>query len=97
MARSVVLLSSAAAGVRDTQWHAATNRELPEPVEVVIATRLVGAVRVIGGGLQTGAFVERVFDPSQLAAFTLLSKGPTFDDDGLRFKLGVEATRLGLA
>jgi SNF2 family DNA or RNA helicase len=70
---------------------------LPEPVEVVAATRLDGAVRVIGRGLQTGAFIDRVLDASHLIALTILSKEPTFDGDGLRFKLGVEATRLGLA
>src|SRR5688572_14052408 len=70
---------------------------LPEPVEVVAATRLDSAVRVIGRGLQTGAFVDRVFDASHLAALTILSREPSFDGDGLRFKLGVEATRLGLA
>ena len=70
---------------------------LPEPVEVVAATRLDSAVRVIGRGLQTGAFVDRVLDASHLAALTILSREPSFDGDGLRFKLGVEATRLGLA
>jgi superfamily II DNA or RNA helicase len=70
---------------------------LPEPVEVVATTRLDTAVRVIGRGLQTGAFVDRVLDASHLAALVILSKEPSFDGDGLRFKLGVEATRLGLA
>ena len=70
---------------------------LPEPVEVVAATRLDSAVRVIGRGLHTGAFVDRVLDRSHLTALTILSKEPTFDGDGLRFKLGVEAARLGLA
>src|SRR5438045_4072229 len=70
---------------------------LPESVEIVAATRLDGAVRVVGRGLQTGAFVDRVFDQSHLAVLTILSKEPTLDGDGLRFKLGVEAARLGLA
>ena len=70
---------------------------LPEPVEVVAATRLEHAVRVIGRGLQSGAFVDRVLDQSHLSALTILSKEPTFDGDGLRFKLGIEAARLGLA
>src|SRR5688572_15386918 len=70
---------------------------LPEPVEVVAATRLDGAVRVVGRGVQTGAFVDRVLDQSHLSALTILSKEPTFDGDGLRFKLGIEAARLGLA
>ena len=70
---------------------------LPEPVEVVAATRLDSAVRVIGRGLQTGAFVDRVLDQSHLSGLTILSKEPTFDGDGLRFELGIEAARLGLA
>ncbi len=70
---------------------------LPESVEIVAAMRLDRAVRIIGRGLQTGAFVDRVFDQSHLAALTILSRDPTFDGEGLRFKLGVEAARLGLA
>ncbi|MEO8481986.1 MAG: hypothetical protein ABI634_07245 [Acidobacteriota bacterium] len=70
---------------------------MPESVEIVAATRLDSAIRLIGRGLQPGAFVDRFFDQSHLPAPTVLSREPTFDGEGLRFKLGVEAARLGLA
>ena len=70
---------------------------LPEPVEVLITVPIGAAVKLIGKGLRTGQVHEPILDAAQLAQLTVTPKEPQFDGDPLKFKLGIEAARLGLA
>lgn len=70
---------------------------LPEPIEVLVVTKLGEMFKVDGRGLQTGQAHQRVLHPGQLADLTALPTEEPFDGNPLHFKLGVEAARLGLA
>lgn len=69
----------------------------PEPVQVIVAMPLGAAVKLIGKGLRTGQVYEPILSIDQL---NMLEIGPAtepFDGDAVRFRLGIEALRLGLA
>ncbi len=72
---------------------------LPEPVQVIITVPLGASVKLIGKGLRTGIVHEPILSAEQIA--TLQVSHPAgqepFDGDAARFRLGVEAMRLGLA
>ena len=52
---------------------------------------------LIGKGLRTGLVHQPILDDSQLGQLAATPKEPRFDGDAAKFKLGVEAARLGLA
>lgn len=69
----------------------------PEPVRVII-TQPVGAdLRLIGTGLSTGRTYQPILSAAQLATLQVSPEHQPFDGDANRFRLGVEALRLGLA
>ena len=72
---------------------------LPEPVQVIVTVPLGASIKLIGNGLRTGQVHEPILSPEQIA--TLQVSHPAgqepFDGDAARFRLGVEALRLGLA
>src|ERR1700736_710738 len=70
---------------------------LPEPVEDLALVPLGDSVKIIGRGLQTGLTHDPVLTPDQLALLTASAAQEPFDGDASRFRLGVEAMRLGLA
>jgi superfamily II DNA or RNA helicase len=70
---------------------------IPEPIEILVVTKLGEMFKVDGRGLQTGQAHQRVLHPGQLANITALPSEEPFDGNPLHFKLGVEAARLGLA
>jgi SNF2 family DNA or RNA helicase len=70
---------------------------LPERVELHVVIPEGSSLHIIGRGLQTGGFIERRLSPEQLATITVVGGQADFEGDALRFKLGVEAMRLGLA
>jgi superfamily II DNA or RNA helicase len=70
---------------------------LPEPVEVLVTVPLGTSVKLIGKGLRTGQVHEPILSPSQLAQVSVTPAASRFDGDPGRFKLGIEALRLGLA
>ena len=69
----------------------------PEPVQVIVAIPLGDAVKVIAKGLRTGQVHEPVLNAEQLARLEASPEKEPFDGDPHRFRLGVEALRLGLA
>jgi superfamily II DNA or RNA helicase len=69
----------------------------PEPVQVIVAVPLGEAVKVVAKGLTTGQVHEPVLNAQQLAQLEASPEKEPFDGDPLRFRLGVEALRLGLA
>ena len=70
---------------------------LPEPVEVLVVVPIGASVKLIGKGLRTGRVHEPIFDATQLGQLATTPREPLFDGDASKFKLGVEAARLGLA
>src|SRR5262245_15616156 len=69
----------------------------PEPVQVIVTLPLGEAVKVVAKGLKTGQVHEPVLTPEQLAQLEASPEKEPFDGDPHRFRLGVEALRLGLA
>jgi len=70
---------------------------LPEPVQVLVVTQVGASVKVIGKGLTTGRVHEPILNAEQLAALEATPEREPFDGEARRFRLGVEALRLGLA
>ncbi len=70
---------------------------LPEPVQVLVVTQVGSSVKLIGKGLTSGRVHEPILNAEQLAALEATPEKEPFDGDSRRFRLGVEALRLGLA
>src|SRR5215469_16158696 len=69
----------------------------PEPVQVIVAVPLGEAVKVIAKGLRTSQVYEPVLSAEQVASLVATPEKAAFDGDPQKFRLGVEAMRLGLA
>jgi hypothetical protein len=101
--------AGAAGAVRLGPWGNAMQREqlkpnvilrgplFPEPVEVLVTVPLGEAVKVIAKGLRTSQVYEPVLSTEQLGRLDASPDKEPFDGDPHRFRLGVEALRLGLA
>src|SRR5882762_2900059 len=70
---------------------------LPEPVEVLVVTPLGDAFKIVGAGQKTGQVHQRVLRLDQLQFLEATPGHQLFDGDAARFRLGIEAARLGLA
>ncbi len=70
---------------------------LPEPIEVLVVTPLGDVIKIIGAGQKTGQVHQRVLRLDQLQFLDATPEREPFDGDPVRFRLGVEAARLGLA
>ena len=68
-----------------------------EPVQVIITTPMGQSLKIIGKGLKTGLVHERILTPTQLQKIIVSPLQEPFDGDANRFRLGIEAMRLGLA
>ena len=69
----------------------------PEPVQVILATPMDGGVRLIGKGVRSNTVYEPILTHEQLAILSASPVTEPFDGDASKFRLGVEAMRLGLA
>ncbi len=69
----------------------------PEPVEVIALTPMGSSTKLVGTGLRSGKTHRLVLGPADVAALRVSPKDPPFDGDAGRFRLGIEAQRLGLA
>ena len=69
----------------------------PEPVQVLVAAPVGANVKVIGRGLQSGMVHDTILSPEQVALIEVTAREEPFDGDAARFRLGIEAMRLGLA
>jgi hypothetical protein len=70
---------------------------LPEPIEVLVVTPLGDVIKIVGAGQKTGQVHQRVLRLDQLQFLEATPEREPFDGDPERFRLGVEAARLGLA
>lgn len=70
----------------------------PEPVQVITTIPFGGsAIKLIGKGLNTNQVYEPVLTAEQIALLTVSPEKELFDGDARKFRLGIEAMRLGLA
>src|SRR5436309_3570976 len=69
----------------------------PEPVQVIVAIPMGTSVKLVGKGLNTNQVHEPILSAEQLAQLQSTPEKEPFDGDPLRFRLGIEALRLGLA
>ena len=70
---------------------------LPESVEVIAAVPVGASVRLIGRGLKTGLVRDVVLSQVQVASLVVASELTPLDGNAAKFRLGIEAERLGLA
>lgn len=69
----------------------------PEPVRVVLVQPVGANLKVGGQGLRTKQYHERLLNPEQVHSLKVIPAEASFDGDAVRFRLGIEAARLGLA
>jgi hypothetical protein len=69
----------------------------PEPVQVITTIPLGQSVKLIGQGLRTNQVYQSILTPEQLSLLEASPETEPFDGDAKKFRLGVEALRLGLA
>jgi SNF2 family DNA or RNA helicase len=70
---------------------------LPEPLRVVLVQEMGGSWKIGGEGLHTGQYRQIVLTEDQIRQLKISPTVEPFDGDAHRFRLGVEALRLGLA
>ena len=69
----------------------------PEPVKVIRVVPMGGSIKLLGQSMNTGLVHQPILSPAQLANLEGSPEQQPFDGDATRFKLGVEALRLGIA
>jgi len=69
----------------------------PEPVHVILVNDLGSSVKLVGKGSRTEKFYDPILNEEQLATLSATPEKEPYDGDPIRFRLGVEAMRLGLA
>jgi len=70
---------------------------LPEPIRVVLVEFIGRSLKIGGQGLRTKQYYERLLSPDQVYHLKVIPAEAPFDGEALRFRLGIEAARLGLA
>ncbi len=68
-----------------------------EPVQIITVVPMGASVKLVGKGLRTGQVHEPILSEQQLAGLEISPATEPFDGDAAKFRLGVEAMRLGLA
>lgn len=69
----------------------------PEPVKVIRVVPMGGSLKLVGQGMTTGLVHQPILTPAQLASLEGSPEQQPFDGDATKFKLGIEALRLGIA
>src|SRR5579859_6223177 len=69
----------------------------PEPVQIIIAVPMGSSVKLIGKGVRSSTVYEPILSIEQLGQLHASPAQEPFDGDASKFRLGVEAMRLGLA
>src|SRR4051794_14407411 len=77
--------------------HIVRGAIFPEPVKVIMTRPMGDAIMLIGEGIHSGRVHQPILTAEQLATLEVSTANPPFDGDPARFRLGVEALRLGLA
>ena len=69
----------------------------PEPVQVIVSTPRGDGIKIIGRGVSTNQTHDRILSAEQVAMLEVSPETAPFDGSAAKFRLGVEAMRLGLA
>jgi superfamily II DNA or RNA helicase len=69
----------------------------PEPVQVIVATSRGLGLHIVGRGLNTNQVYDRILTPEQIGNLDVSPETEPFDGSPRKFRLGIEALRLGLA
>ena len=69
----------------------------PEPVRVITTVPMGDNIKLVGEGLTTGRVHQPILTPEQIAALEISPDQQPFDGDAVKFRLGIEALRLGMA
>ena len=69
----------------------------PEPVEVITTIPMGEAIKLVGKGVNTGQVHDPILSQAQLDQLEATPDREPFDGDPQKFRLGIEALRLGLA
>ena len=69
----------------------------PEPVQVIVLVPMGAAIKLVGKGTQSSKVYEPVLTHEQLKLLTAFPSHEPFNGDARKFRLGIEAMRLGLA
>ena len=69
----------------------------PEPIQIIIAVPMGSSVKLIGKGVRSSTVYEPILSADQLAQLHASPAQEPFDGDASKFRLGIEAMRLGLA
>jgi superfamily II DNA or RNA helicase len=70
---------------------------LPEPIRVIFIQEMGSSLKIEGEGLHTGQHRQVILSELQLKEISISPPEETFGGDAFRFRLGIEARRLGLA
>jgi hypothetical protein len=77
--------------------HIVRGAIFPEPVKIITIVPVGDSIKLIGEGTETGQVHQPILTMAQIAALEISSDQMPFDGDPARFRLGIEALRLGLA
>ena len=77
--------------------HIVTGSLLPEPVKIITLVKMGDSIKLIGEGMHTGRVHQPILTAEQIAELKISPETEPFDGDAAKFRLGVEAMRLGLA
>ncbi len=69
----------------------------PEPVQIITTVPMGSSVKLIGKGIRSSTVYEPILSVEQLGQLHASPAQEPFDGDAIKFRLGVEAMRLGLA
>src|SRR6202521_1145015 len=69
----------------------------PEPVQVILTAAMGDSIKLIGKGIRTNKVYESILSIDQLGQLNASPIQEPFTGDPTRFRLGIEAMRLGLA
>ena len=69
----------------------------PESVQIIIGIPMGDSIKLIGKGLSTGQVHEPILNAEQLDKLEASPEKEPFDGEASRFRLGIEALRIGLA
>ena len=74
-----------------------TGPLFPEPVRIITTIPMGDSINLIAKGLRTNQVHEPVLTPEQIARLEANPETQPYDGDATKFKLAIEALRLGLA
>ncbi|MBN2034421.1 MAG: DUF3883 domain-containing protein [Deltaproteobacteria bacterium] len=77
--------------------HIVTGPLLPEPVKIIAVVPMGESIKLVGEGMHSGKVHQPILTTEQIAQLEVSPEKEPFDGDATKFRLGIEAIRLGLA